>query len=44
MMQKTFNPGDKINVGVIGCGQIAQIMHLPYIVENDNFVLYSILS
>lgn len=41
-MKKTFKPGDKINVGVIGCGQIAQIMHLPYICENENFNLYSI--
>lgn len=41
-MQKKFKPGDKINVGVIGCGQIAQIMHLPYICENENFNLYSV--
>ncbi len=34
--------GKVINVGVIGCGQIAQIMHLPYIQENENFNLYSL--
>lgn len=32
----------KINVGVIGCGQIAQIMHLPYITDSEDFHLYSI--
>lgn len=32
----------KINVGVIGCGQIAQIMHMPYIHDSDHFNLYSI--
>lgn len=31
-----------INVGVIGCGQIAQIMHLPYLQELDKFSLYSV--
>ncbi len=31
-----------LNVGVIGCGQIAQIMHLPYIQESEHFNLYSI--
>ena len=34
--------GKLINIGVIGCGQIAQIMHLPYIEEMENFQLYSI--
>lgn len=32
----------KLNVGVIGCGQIAQIMHLPYIHDSDNFAVYSL--
>jgi predicted dehydrogenase len=27
---------DKLRVGVIGCGQIAQIMHLPYLRELDD--------
>jgi predicted dehydrogenase len=29
----------KINVGVVGCGQIAQIMHLPYLKELPQFEL-----
>lgn len=41
-MGKKVNKGDKLNVGVIGCGQIAQIMHLPYIVHDENLNLYSI--
>ena len=28
---------DKLRVGVIGCGQIAQIMHLPYLMELPQF-------
>lgn len=32
----------KINIGVIGCGQIAQIMHLPYITDSAGFQLHSI--
>jgi len=31
-----------LNVGIIGCGQIAQIMHFPYIQESDALNLYSI--
>lgn len=27
----------KFRVGVIGCGQIAQMMHIPYIAENTGF-------
>lgn len=39
---RKLKKGDALNVGVIGCGQIAQIMHLPYITENENLNLYSI--
>ena len=28
---------DRLRVGVIGCGQIAQIMHLPYLMELPRF-------
>lgn len=31
-----------VRVGIIGCGQIAQIEHLPYIQESLQFELYSI--
>ena len=31
-----------INVGVIGCGRIAQMMHLPYLQQLDEYNLYSI--
>ena len=31
-----------LNVGVVGCGQIAQIMHMPYINDSSVFNLYSI--
>ena len=41
-MAKTIKRGDILNVGVIGCGQIAQIMHLPYISHDENLNLYSI--
>lgn len=34
---------DKVlKIGVIGCGQIAQIMHLPYLQELDSFEIYSL--
>lgn len=32
----------KLNVGVIGCGQIAQIMHLPYLHDAGNFTVYAL--
>lgn len=32
----------KVKVGVIGCGQIAQIEHLPYLRESLDFELYSL--
>ncbi|MAG35051.1 MAG: hypothetical protein CL878_02200 [Dehalococcoidia bacterium] len=31
-----MNQGGRIRVGVIGCGSIAQIMHLPYLRELDD--------
>jgi len=31
-----------LNVGVIGCGQIAQIMHLPYIQDSGSFTIHSL--
>jgi predicted dehydrogenase len=31
-----------LRVGVIGCGAIAQIMHIPYLVEHERFDLVSI--
>lgn len=34
--------GKTIKVGVIGCGQIAQIMHLPYLQELEAFEIYSL--
>jgi len=33
---------DKMRVGVIGCGVIAQIMHIPYILEYEQFELIAI--
>ena len=33
---------DKLRVGVIGCGQIAQIMHLPYLMELPQYELGAI--
>ena len=27
----------KLRVGIVGCGQIAQIMHLPYLTELPQF-------
>ena len=41
-MTRKINEGDIINVGVIGCGQIAQMMHLPYITHDEHLRLYSI--
>ena len=32
----------KIKIGIIGCGQIAQIEHLPYIRDSLDFELYSL--
>lgn len=32
----------KIRIGIIGCGQIAQIEHLPYIRDSLDFELYSL--
>ncbi|HEY2643453.1 MAG TPA: Gfo/Idh/MocA family oxidoreductase [Galbitalea sp.] len=29
--------GEKVRVGVLGCGQIAQIMHLPFLSESPDF-------
>lgn len=34
--------GKTIKVGVIGCGQIAQIEHLPYLQESQDFELYAL--
>lgn len=34
--------GKTIKVGVIGCGQIAQIEHLPYLQESEDFEIYSL--
>ncbi|TKB18638.1 MAG: Gfo/Idh/MocA family oxidoreductase [Mesorhizobium sp.] len=34
-----MKPTGPIGVGVIGCGEIAQLMHLPYIAELDEFRL-----
>lgn len=31
-----------LRVGVIGCGAIAQIMHIPYLVEHERFELLSL--
>ena len=31
-----------IKVGILGCGQIAQIMHLPYLDDLEGFEIYSI--
>jgi predicted dehydrogenase len=30
---------DRLSVGLIGCGQIAQIMHLPYLMELPQFTI-----
>ncbi|QQO09373.1 Gfo/Idh/MocA family protein [Breznakiella homolactica] len=32
----------KINAGILGCGQIAQIMHLPYLHDLDGFNIHSL--
>lgn len=34
----------KYKIGVIGCGEIAQIMHLPYINESSRMSLWSLCS
>ena len=31
-----------LRMGVIGCGAIAQIMHIPYLVEHERFQLVSL--
>lgn len=33
---------EALRVGVIGCGAIAQIMHIPYLIEHERFDLISI--
>lgn len=33
---------EQLRVGVIGCGAIAQIMHIPYLVEHEKFELVSV--
>lgn len=33
---------ETLRVGVIGCGAIAQIMHIPYLIEHERFELVSI--
>jgi predicted dehydrogenase len=33
---------EQLRVGVIGCGAIAQIMHIPYLVEHERFNLVSL--
>ena len=30
---------NKIRVGIVGCGQIAQMMHMPYINDSDDMEL-----
>lgn len=32
----------KIKVGILGCGQIVQIMHLPYLHDLDGFEVYAL--
>ena len=33
---------EKLRVGIIGCGQIAQIMHLPYLMELPQYEIAAI--
>lgn len=33
---------DKLRVGIIGCGQIAQIMHLPYLMELPQYEIAAV--
>jgi predicted dehydrogenase len=33
---------EKLRVGVIGCGAIAQIMHIPYLIEHERFEMVSL--
>jgi predicted dehydrogenase len=35
---------DPLRVGVIGCGAIAQIMHIPHLVEYDEYFKLLALS
>ena len=32
----------KIRIGILGCGQIAQIMHLPYLSASEEFEVYAL--
>jgi len=34
----------KLNVGFIGCGEIAQIMHIPYVHESGSMTVYSLCN
>lgn len=34
----------KLNIGFIGCGEIAQIMHIPYVNENPNMNVYALCN
>lgn len=33
---------DKLRVGIVGCGQIAQMMHMPYVNDSEEMELYAI--
>jgi predicted dehydrogenase len=35
-------PAEPIRVGVLGCGQIAQIMHLPFLAESPDFTIAAV--
>ena len=34
----------QLNIGFIGCGEIAQIMHIPYVHESDGMRVYSLCN
>ncbi len=36
--------GERIKIGVIGCGEIAQVMHLPYIADSDEMCVHSLCN
>src|SRR5678815_2252986 len=33
---------EALRIGIVGCGAIAQIMHLPYMVDDDHFKVISL--
>jgi predicted dehydrogenase len=41
-MARTIKNGEILHVGIIGCGLIAQIEHIPYLVENNALELTAI--